>query len=187
MQQHNLWLKSAGKDGKRAHLRYADLKGADFQGANLQAADLKGADLQDADLRDADLRRAILQYTNLQGANLQAVDLKGANLQAADLRGADLQAADLKGANLRGTNLRGANLRGAEIDPSIRNCFSFAHAKFASDALPWLILHPKWSRFKRTIQVDGMTPDEVAAYSGNNTTPVSEAKIRTAIRRVMGK
>ena len=75
---HQLWLETDGKKGKKA-----DLAETDLQGTNLQGADLFDANLQGADLRSA---------------NLQGADLWSANLQGADLTGADLQGADLTNA-----------------------------------------------------------------------------------------
>ena len=68
IEDHRLWL--AGKGGKRAILRYADLSYADLRGADLRGADLRRADLSYADLYDA----------NLSGADLDDADLSGAIL-----------------------------------------------------------------------------------------------------------
>ena len=93
------------------------------------------------------------ECANLNGANLQGVDLAGANLQGANLQGANLQGANLCWADLQGADLYEANLRGAIVPPSIRYCWNIRHATFPADALPWLILHPKWSIFKNTVQI----------------------------------
>ena len=45
LDQHKLWLKSDGKEGKRADLRKANLKGANLSKANLSGANLSKADL----------------------------------------------------------------------------------------------------------------------------------------------
>jgi uncharacterized protein YjbI with pentapeptide repeats len=68
LEDHDLWVQSYRKQGKRANLLGVDLQGADLEGANLQGANLQGANLQDANLRGA----------NLQGANLQDANLTGA-------------------------------------------------------------------------------------------------------------
>ena len=65
LDQHRLWIKLNGVQGKFA----------DLQDANLQDADLK-----DADLRRADLRRADLRGANLRGAYLCRADLTNAIL-----------------------------------------------------------------------------------------------------------
>ena len=46
---HIVWLKTGGKEGKRANL-----SGANLEGANLEGASLQGANLEDADLEFAD-------------------------------------------------------------------------------------------------------------------------------------
>ena len=76
LDQHRLWIKLNGVQGKFANL-------------------------QDADLKDADLRRADLEGAYLRGANLNRADLRGANLSGADFWCANLSDASLTGANLR--------------------------------------------------------------------------------------
>ena len=65
LDNHKLWLKTNGEQGKKADLRYADLSYAD-----LRYADLRYADLSSADLRYADLRYADLRYADLRSADL---------------------------------------------------------------------------------------------------------------------
>ena len=125
LQQHRLWVLTGGAQGTHANLREAYLR--------------------DANLRDA----------NLWGANLWNADLRGADLQNADLRGAYLRGADLQNADLMDADLQYADLRGAQLDISIRVCSSFSDAKFTSDALPWLILHPMWAEWKGAMQISG--------------------------------
>ena len=103
----------------------------------------------DARRRAADCRHAWEGGTVLRGANLRNANLKSANLYAANLQGADLQDADLQA-----PNLWGANLRGAQFSTNIRDCSSFSYAKFTPDALPWLILHPRWAELKDTVRIE---------------------------------
>ena len=114
LDQHRLWIESAGKHGQRANLEYADLGGANLYGANLW-----GAYLTRANLRGANLYRADLTGANLKGANLKDANLWGANLWGANLRHANLYAANLTGANLKGANLENADLTGAKDLPDI--------------------------------------------------------------------
>jgi len=139
LQQHKLWLETDGNKGTQA-----DLKGADLRGANLRHADLR-----DADLRDANLLGVYLWDADLRGADLGCAKLQGANLWDANLQGANLWKADLQGANLLG-----ANLQGAQLDTNISHCLDFQRAAFTADALPWLILHPKWSEWKDVVQIE---------------------------------
>jgi len=99
--------------------------------------------------------RADLQGANLRHVSLQNVDLRYANLWNVDLRYANLRNANLRGANLLHINLQDADLRHAKFDTNIRDCWSFRLAKFIQDALPWLILHPKWAEWKDTVQIEG--------------------------------
>ena len=126
LKEHQLWLESNGRNGKKADLSNKNLIGADLEGANLRGADLRGADLEGANLRGANLRGANLIGANLIGANLREASLIEAslieaslieaNLREANLREANLRGANLKGAYLRGANLRGANLEGAYLE-----------------------------------------------------------------------
>ena len=98
-----MWL--AGRGGKRANLRYANLSHANLRDANLRGADLSYANLSHANLSYANLRGANLSYANLSYANLSHADLRDADLSDADLRYADLSDADLRYADLSGANL----------------------------------------------------------------------------------
>ena len=105
----------------------------------------------------AEGERANLRGANLQGANLQDVNLQGADLQRANLQDVNLRRAYLQGADLRDANLQGADLRGAKFDINIRDCWRFDHAIFSADALPWLVLHPKWVELKDSVQIEEAT------------------------------
>ena len=95
LEQHELWLVSNEKEGKRADLTFADLTFADLSGAYLIGANLTGANLTSADL----------YRTDLTGANLTCADLTGAHLTRADLTSANLTGADLTGVNLKYASL----------------------------------------------------------------------------------
>src|SRR5580704_2874852 len=66
LDQHRIWVESAGESGNKA-----DLSGVNLQGAQLQRANLAGADLSMANLRGANLIQADLHDTNLLGAELR--------------------------------------------------------------------------------------------------------------------
>ena len=134
LQQHQLWLDSNCVKGERANLQ--------------------GAKLNDADLRYANLRGANLQSANLCAANLQHANFRGADLRKAYFWDADLRHIDLRDANLRDTDFESTDLRFAQFGANIRDCLSFKFALITSDVLPWLILHPEWSEWKRTVRID---------------------------------
>ena len=110
LSEHEKWLDSNGKEGKRADLSYRNLRKADLSGAHLSEANLSGANLSRANLSVADLFGADLSGTNLSRANLF-----GANLSGANLSGANLSRANLFGANLSRTNLFRADLFGVDL------------------------------------------------------------------------
>ena len=89
LDQHRIWVESAGESGNKAdlcgvNLAKADLTGVNLQGAQLQRANLAGADLSMANLRGANLIQADLHDTNLLGAELRGANLMGANLYGAE-------------------------------------------------------------------------------------------------------
>ena len=89
LDQHRIWVESAGESGNKAdlcgvNLSKADLTGVNLQGAHLQRANLAGADLSMANLRGTNLAQADLRDTNLLGAELRGANLMGANLYGAE-------------------------------------------------------------------------------------------------------
>ena len=73
LDEHKIWVESAGESGSMADLRGADLFGANLRCAKLFGANLFGANLREANLREANLRGADLREANLFGANLNGV------------------------------------------------------------------------------------------------------------------
>lgn len=88
--EHQKWLNTDGKEGRRADLYRADLRRASLIGASLEEASLIGASLIRASLEGASLEEASLKRADLRGADLEGASLRGASLRGADLRGADL-------------------------------------------------------------------------------------------------
>ena len=123
LEQHKLWVKSDGKQGKRIAL----------DRLNLRDRDLVGADLREADIRRSDLRN---------------VDFRGA-----DLSGADFEDSILRGANLLGADFTSADLTGAKFDLNFREVGWFSYATVSKDQLCWLALHPHYSEFADTLTV----------------------------------
>ena|ERR1051326_4244756 len=95
LEQHQLWLDSGGKQGKRANLSNADLSNANLSNANLSNANLSNANLFRASLYNANLSNANLSYADLFYTNLFYANLSNANLSNANLSYADLSYADL--------------------------------------------------------------------------------------------
>ena len=125
---HERWLRSNSEEGERLNLPDKVLRDVDFSGRNLSGA-------------------------NFASANLTGANFRGANLYDVNFYCANLTDADLSDANLTEAQLSSANFTGAKLSPSIRHCWNFHHAVFPADALPWLILHPKWSDNKDTVRI----------------------------------
>lgn len=80
--QHQEWIRSDGKQGRRAMLR-----GCNLTDASLARLNLSGANLSEANLSGADLTDALLICTDLRGANLLRVNTAGADFRGAMLDG----------------------------------------------------------------------------------------------------
>jgi hypothetical protein len=120
LEDHQLWLKSGGSEGKRANfwkamLDSATLRRADLRRANFHAACLVEADLRESNLREANLISADLTNADLRGADMRDAALNSANLTQATLADADLRGARLMHANLVNTDFRRANLSGCGV------------------------------------------------------------------------
>lgn len=116
LDNHKLWLKTEGEQGKKADLKEVVLYGANLRGQDLRFANLSGINLEEADLSGTKLMGADLSDSDLCGANFSSADLSGANLGGADFSETDLRGASLEGANLSGVDLRGADLKGASLE-----------------------------------------------------------------------
>ena len=120
LEDHQVWLRTNKKDGKRADLIHVDLSGANLTGADLTKADLTYSNLTDANLSGANLTKADLTYSNLKYADLSWADLTKANLVHANLVHANLNQANLEcvclyKADLSGAYLYEANLADADL------------------------------------------------------------------------
>ncbi|MBM7064118.1 pentapeptide repeat-containing protein [Neisseria elongata] len=131
LQEHQLWVLSNGKNGRKADLSGANLTGKNLRDANLKRADLSGADLSKADLsganlRGADLTGADLTDSNLTKANLTTAILKNADLTRARLNMAILIKTDLRGVNLNKAFLNKTDLEGANFDAEFLGNFALS-------------------------------------------------------------
>lgn len=90
LRQHEIWVASQGKEGRRLNLSGCNLEGVDLSGKLLAAARLDHTILVGANLKGTNLAAAVLTGANLQGANLVSAELRGADLRWANLREAVL-------------------------------------------------------------------------------------------------
>jgi uncharacterized protein YjbI with pentapeptide repeats len=130
LEQHALWLDSAGDAGARADFSGKHLEGADLVDARLQRAVLLKTNLKGADLTLADLGDATLVQANLADANLLGAKFDQADMQAADLRGA---------AGLLGSQLAGTNLFGAILPESVSPVAGLRLVREAARKAEWLM------------------------------------------------
>lgn len=143
--QHQIWLETGGKEGKRAtfrgdRFRYVDFsgmylpeasfRGADLRGVRLRAANLSRADFAEADLTSTDFSQSLLDGASFQRAQISHANFStvsapetdfsqcegvGVNFSGARLEWAILREAQLGESDLRKANLTKANLRGASL------------------------------------------------------------------------
>jgi uncharacterized protein YjbI with pentapeptide repeats len=141
--QHQLWLQTEGREGRRGNFSGYDLRGADLRDIwapeiNMRGADLSGANLSGAELQGADLSEAILENTNfrnakLDGANLSRTQAKRAyfdnasaisvNFSAAMMADASALHADFSGVIFRDAHLTHSDFTGAKLPQVVmRHC-----------------------------------------------------------------
>jgi uncharacterized protein YjbI with pentapeptide repeats len=75
IEDHELWLKTDGEEGKRARFSYVDLSRFDFSGRNLREAyfeyvNLCGAKFIESNLINAEIRNCTLNSVNMSGADI---------------------------------------------------------------------------------------------------------------------
>ena len=127
---HIKWIKSKGKEGKRANLRLVNLKGL-----KLKNAILAYADLQQTNLFRVDLQKAFLIRTNLKKSYICQANLKMASLFKADIEGAEIVGSNLSNSNLTKANLKNCNCRGSDFEKAILAKANLQGADFLSTFL----------------------------------------------------
>ncbi len=144
IQQHRIWVETAGTSGEQLDLSDYDLRGLatlkmermtaivarrakffgmnlykiQLQSAHLEEADFRRCDLEEADFRASSLIRAKLSHSNLKKANFSGLIFGTGTAQRfapCDLTGAELRYADLSGAVLKRVSLRNADLSYANL------------------------------------------------------------------------
>ena len=89
-----------------------------------------------------------------KGTQGKRADLLGANLYRANLQRAYLQRAYLREANLSEANLYEADLREAKFTIEIREVLSFEKAQVSEMQLPWLVLHPSFGEWMKSLKIN---------------------------------
>ena len=110
MADHELFVKSAGKEGRPANFCKRDLTGINFAGKCLQYASFRTANVSKCDFTGADLSHA-----DLYGACGMGVVFRDANLDSANLSYASLTA-DFSGANFTDTKCIRASFDNSHFD-----------------------------------------------------------------------
>jgi uncharacterized protein YjbI with pentapeptide repeats len=162
---HQLWVKSSGKEGHQLDLSGYDLRecktlkrqkltalkavNAKFFGMNLFQIELQSANLEMADFRRCDLVQADMRGANLSGAKLSHANVSEANFlpllfatesikrfSPCDFSNAELRYTDLVGAKLKNAIFRGADLSFANLT----NC-DLRDADFTDAKIEGIILN----------------------------------------------
>jgi len=110
---HKKWLKSKGKEGKKADLRLINLKEITIKRAILAFADMQQSNLFRVNIQNANLIRINLKKSYLCQVNLRMANLSKANLESAKIIGGILTDSNLTGTNLKYCNCKGTDFEGA--------------------------------------------------------------------------
>lgn len=133
LEEHTLWVKSAGKQGKQMNLSGYDLRDQeDIRHYSLTAIKAVKASFIDLDLRKASIQSSMLDKSDFRDCFMEHVDLRGSSLRNTKMTRANLsnarlsplrfenadgshriQRVDLSGADLRFSNLQDIDLRDA--------------------------------------------------------------------------
>lgn len=160
LEEHTLWVKTAGREGIQLDLSGYDLRyvlklntfpltaikaeDANFLGQKLNQVALQSAHLDYADFRDclmeeADLRGSSLKYAQMSRANLQHARLCPLEFKNPD-GSKRLQRANISGANLRYANLAEADLRDCILMGADLTCAVLTHCNLSRADLSGAIL-----------------------------------------------
>lgn len=93
--QHEHWVETDGKQGRRADFSEQNLAGLKLAERNLAAVSFANSNLKGVDFRGAVLAACDFSNANLRGANLSHSDLRGADLTGAVLDDAQFDHADI--------------------------------------------------------------------------------------------
>lgn len=115
LQEHNVWLQSAGEEGKRLVLSHSDLSDHNFYNTNLEKSIFNKCNLSDCNFRRAKLRHAAMNGCNLERSDFTHVKFDYASLSHSSLFCTDFHDANLRLADVTGTKLKGAHLFGTRL------------------------------------------------------------------------
>ena len=120
LSDHERWLATDGREGRRAQLkdmdlRNANLKGRMLAGANLRSSNLEGLDLTGCDFTDADLSEANLTRVQASNVNFTRITANHTCFNHANLSNVDISYADLANSSWHYTNLNNARLDNANL------------------------------------------------------------------------
>jgi uncharacterized protein YjbI with pentapeptide repeats len=135
LEQHTLWVATAGQRGRQLDLSGYDLRDVvDLRKFPLTAIHANGANFLNQDLRSAELQSAVFDHADFRDCNMQDADLRGSSFKYAQMARANLSYAKLcpllferdgkqSQARLQRTDMSGANFRYASIlHADLRDC-----------------------------------------------------------------
>ncbi len=166
LDEHTLWVSTAGKKGRQLDLSGYDLRDVidlrsypltairaiegNFINQNLEYAQLQSgtfdhADFRDCNFHEADLRGSSFKYAqfarcNLRGAILCPLQFEGQNGQENRLQRVDLSGANLRYADLSECDLRDCILMGADLTGAVIRGSDLRRADFTGAILEQTLL-----------------------------------------------
>ena len=145
IQEHQLWLDSAGAEGRRAVFR-ENLKGVDFShkrlsGASFHGLNLDGCNFTQTFLNEVDFGECQLNGANFTAANLDSaimtnitandVIFSAAQMEKTEMGGSQCERADFTQATMKHANMRDSNLTEAKLQNVTAHSTNFRGANLS--------------------------------------------------------
>lgn len=116
LKDHELWLRTDGKAGKRADFSGRTLDGENFSGKDLRRALFINANLIGCRFVGANLTGAIMSRSIISGCNFRNASMQGVNLEKAQIVECDLSGARMHGAFCKKSVVSYTTLWSAVVD-----------------------------------------------------------------------
>ncbi len=171
MDQHQDWIQSNGRKGRRVAFDAVTLEGLTLDGLNMSGVKLTRSNLRGCSLRGTDLSMADLSYTDLTAASLCQATISGtvfrrANLSNADLSGVraltvfiagnqerpwptNFQRAIMAGADLRAAEAEAPLFHGVDLTKSRLNLIVLRSGNFRGATLPESVSEDKLNELRQ--------------------------------------
>ncbi len=127
LKNHQIWLKSNGKEGTQADFTNFALIDNQLLGVNFEKAIFSSSRIEDVDLRNANLSETLFIGSNLIKTNFKGANLNGANFTNANLENIDFSHTKLD--SVTWENVKVKNLKGlsSKVEDQIKSQIEFSN------------------------------------------------------------